>query len=295
MNENEKNEPTAEELLDSVMSEIAEAAEDEVDDIYDTVEPEDDKEGGEDTDPEDEGDDNAKSEDTDPEDEGDDNAESEDTDPEDEGDDNAESKDTDPEDGKEQEKPDDGDSATDKEPEEDKKSQLLEQVKQTLKALGAKNGTDDEMIEELQKLAADVKGVPLEKYKAELQKEEADKAAKEAIYKRDLDAIHTAYPTTSKYTHIKDIPNAGRFIKLMATGEMSAVEAFKIANPGIADEVIAKGVKRASLNGTKSHITSSVPKQNAVGEISSREMKEYRELFPDLTDKQIMNLYKSTK
>ena len=282
MNENEKNEPTAEELLDSVMSEIAEAAEDEVDDIYDTVEPEDDKEGSEDTDPEDEGDDNAESEDTDPEEE---NGEETDT-----------GEDVIPEDGKEQEKPDDGDSATDKEPpEEDKKSQLLEQVKQTLKALGAKNGTDDEMIEELQKLAADVKGVPLEKYKAELQKEEADKAAKEAIYKRDLDAIHTAYPTTSKYTHIKDIPNAGRFIKLMATGEMSAVEAFKIANPDIADEVIAKGVKRASLNGTKSHITSSVPKQKAVGEISSRELKEYRELFPDLTDKQIMNLYKSTK
>ena len=285
MNENEKKsaEPTADELLETAMAEIADQAEDEINEIYSAKHEED-----SDEDPDEDSDEDSDK-DTD---EDSDKDTDEDTDEDSEEDSD---EDTNTDDEQEPAGADDSSAAPETAEPVKTENKVLAQVRKTLENLGVKVDTDEEIIEELQKIAAESKGVSLDKYKAELQKEEAEAQAREAIYTRDLDAIHAAFPSTAQYKHIREIPNAGRFFKLMATGELNATEAFRAANPDLATEAIVKSVKRTSLNGTKSHMTSSVPKQSGTGEISTTEMKEYRELFPELTDKQIMKLYKSTK
>ena len=68
------------------------------------------------------------------------------------------------------------------------------------------------------------------------------------------------------------------------------------ANPDSVRKSVAAATKQQSLNETKAHLKSAVPagsKDDGIA-ISKKELKEWRDLFPNLSDKEISKLYKES-
>lgn len=173
------------------------------------------------------------------------------------------------------------------EPKNEKYDALTEKLRSTLKKLGYDN--PDEAPEELlDRLAAEADGVSKERFEAEraFAKKTAD----------DLAAIHAAYPETKKYKSWKEFPNHVKFAHLMDNKEakLSAVEAFSAAHPDIVSAHVAGANRAKNLAGTKSHLTSSVPKgaKDTGSKMTRSELNYYRELLPDATDEEIKKIYK---
>lgn len=181
---------------------------------------------------------------------------------------------------------------------------LLRDTRRALEALGIKTDNDDSTLTEIVKLAAEQSNKTVEEYNKysdeedefleyKRLKDEKARASEEKQwedrFKKDLEAIQAEFPEAKKYTHLSQLPNWKRFGELMETGRMTAVEAFKLSHPREADAKIAAGVKQASLNDTKAHLRSSVPKSASGGavHISKSEMDTYRDMFPDLSDAEI--------
>lgn len=191
------------------------------------------------------------------------------------------------------------------EPLKDKQyKRLIRDTRRALEGLGIKLGSDEDVVDEIVKLAAEQKGKSVEEYKKDSDEEDefleykrqkdeeaktAEKLKWEEQFKKDLEDIHTEFPEAKKYTHFTQFPNARRFAELMETGRVSAVEAFKLSHPDEAVAKIVAGVKQASLNDTKAHLHSSRPKPASSGavHISKSEMDTYRDMFPDLSDAEI--------
>lgn len=180
-------------------------------------------------------------------------------------------------------------------PEKEKGNELEEEVRALLDALKLKDVKDPTA--EIEKLVAESKGQTVEKYREEKAKKKAEKAAWEKRVQGDIDAIHKAYPGTKKYNHVWELPNALEFGKLMSEGKLSVTAAFAASHPDIAEAHSKRPVKNGNLNGTKTHITSSVPKgaKDNSTPMSKSEMESYREMFPDLSKAEIKKLYKKIK
>lgn len=164
---------------------------------------------------------------------------------------------------------------------------LSNEVKATLKKLGY-NGEGDPM-EMLKRLQAEADGVSA-----------ADYERKQAFEKQaalDIEAIHKAFPETAKFKHLRELPNVGKFARLMDDKDMklSVVEAFAASHPEIVSAHVAGANRAKNLAGTKNHLSSSVPKgaKDVSVKITRKELDDYREMFPELSDKQIKELYKS--
>jgi hypothetical protein len=175
----------------------------------------------------------------------------------------------------------------DREPEKKEKT-LEDSVRAALKALGY----DAEDIEKgLIKLGADATGLSEQEYAAKL----ADQIAWDKQMKADIEAIHKAYPETKKFKSLSELPNKAEFAKAMDSGfGFSAVEAFERTHPDYATKK-STGKKSQGLEGTKEHLTSSVPKgaKDVSVNISKVEMASLRETFGDkLSDAEIKALYK---
>lgn len=182
---------------------------------------------------------------------------------------------------------------------------LLKHMRRALESMGIKTSSDEEAIEEIIKLAAEQKGQTVEEYEKDSDDEDEFlefKRQKEKLYwddrfKKDLEAIQSAYPEAKKYTHLSQLPNWKKFGKLMEEGE-TAVEAFRQSHPKDVEASIAAGVRQSLLNDTKAHLHSSKPKPASGGaiHISKSEMDTYRDMFPDLSDAEIRKYYaKATK
>ena len=95
-----------------------------------------------------------------------------------------------------------------------------------------------------------------------------------------------------------ELPNKEKFAALMddKTKNLSAVEAFAASHLDIVKAHNRTTGKNSYLDGTKDHIKSNVPKgaKDTSTYISKSEMRRYQEMFPDLTDQQIKQLYKNT-
>ena len=114
--------------------------------------------------------------------------------------------------------------------------------------------------------------------------------------KADLAEVHAAFPETKAYDSVTKFPNFAKFGQFRDKG-LSPKEAYIAANPDTVRASVATATKRQSLNETKSHLKPVVSKQskdNSVT-ITKKEMAEYRELFPNMSDKEIMSLYRQTK
>lgn len=192
----------------------------------------------------------------------------------------------------------DSDSTEDDKPEADAKAPdskyaaLETLVKEALK----KNGYDTSDIEKaLSQMASDSDENDPGKEKTDTPKD-TSQIEFDRIKQSDLAEIHAAYPETQKYKTIDEMPNFNEFGTYRDKG-VPAVKAFIAANPDIVKSGVANSVKQQSLNDTKNHLRTRVPNssgKSAQG-MTYRELKEWREMFPGYTDKQIIKIYNESK
>jgi hypothetical protein len=176
------------------------------------------------------------------------------------------------------------------------------QIKETLKSLGA---DENEGLAGLERLSAEANDQSLEDYRKKknerLEQEEALKLLQRLRFeektRQDLAAVQKTYPETKDYKTVYDIPNFKKFSEFRDSG-LSPEEAYAAANYSA---VMAKSSEAASqqvrnLNNTKSHLKSSVPvgSKDTSTTITKKQMAEYRDIFPDMSDKEIIALYKQT-
>ena len=176
---------------------------------------------------------------------------------------------------------------------------LAKQAKETLAKLGIKQ---DDAVAGLEQLAAETDNVPLEEYKKK-KLEEARQAEALALLKEkefekliasDLVAIQEAYPVAKKFNSVKEFPNFKKFGEYRDKG-LSPADAFAATHTSIITEGVANSVKQQNLN-NKNHLISTVPKgaKNNAITMSKSTLNEWRDIFPDLSDKQIVALYKES-
>lgn len=176
------------------------------------------------------------------------------------------------------------------------------QGRDTLKKVGSEQ-TD--ILDGLAEIAANAEGKSLAEYKADRQKEETDKQARDMLRNQmfeakataDLKELHAAYPETKQYSHIKDLPAdvRGKFGKFRDMG-LSAKEAYAAANPDGSRQAVADSVKKQAQHASKEHLKSSVPKPSKSDGVSmtKAELLYYRDLFPGKSDAEIKKLYKQS-
>ncbi len=176
------------------------------------------------------------------------------------------------------------------------------QAKETLSKLGVKS---DNVMEGLVSLAAEADGITPQEYLQKKTATEQDAKARallqqqefEKLAAADLAVLHASYPDTQKYKHISELPDEIRkkFGRFRDAG-LSAKEAYAAANPDGIRTQVATAVKKKSLHDSKSHLRTAVPvgsKDDGIV-MPKSEMARWRELFPDMSDKEIRSLYKST-
>lgn len=177
---------------------------------------------------------------------------------------------------------------------------LKAQSADTLAKLGVKS---ENVLEGLEKVAAESEDLSLEDYrkkKAESQRnDEARRLYQQVEFekkmKADLEEIQREYPETRSLKSLTEIENLAKFGRFRDLG-LSAKEAYAAANADGVRKSVAAATKQQSLNGTKAHLKSAVPagsKDDGIA-ISQRELAEWRDLFPDLSDKEIRQLYKES-
>lgn len=183
----------------------------------------------------------------------------------------------------------------------ERKNKALEsQGKETLKKLGVET---DNVLEGLEKLAAEADDIPIEEYRKKRAESARDEEARlllqrtefEKKMKADLAELQSAYPETKKLTSITQVQNFAEFGRLRDMG-LTPKQAYAAANPDGVRENVAAAVKQQSLNETKQHLQSAVPKK-AKGDtitMTRKELLEWRDLFPDKSDKEIIALYKNS-
>lgn len=209
-----------------------------------------------------------------------------------------------------EEEPEKKDDAPDAPPEPDEKDRRIAELEAKLEKI-SKNGKaalrklgidgDEEILDGIERLAAESEGKNLEDYRKERKEAEENEQAKafvrkqayENLKKADLAALHAAYPDTADLDDIEKMENFRRFGELRDKG-LSVKEAYAAANPEAVRQSAAEAAKKNSLKGTKAHIGSVVPKgaNGDSADMSPKQMKEWREMFPDKTKKEIISLFK---
>lgn len=240
----------------------------------------------------------------------------EDEDQDEDGDDDAADTDDDTDD---EDEGDDGTDDEDKEPKEpeakpegkDEKDAQIESLKKELDALKAQSADtlaklgvkSDNVLEGLEKVAAESDDMSLDEYrkkKAESQRDDAarklyQQAEFEKKMQSDFAEIQREFPETRGLKSLREIENLAKFGRFRDLG-LSPKEAYAAANPDSVRKSVAAATKQQSLNETKAHLKSAVPagsKDDGIA-ISKKELKEWRDLFPNLSDKEISKLYKES-
>lgn len=195
-----------------------------------------------------------------------------------------------------------------KEDERDKKLAELQrqyaalelQAKDTLSKLGIKANN---ALEGLEKVAAESDDISLDDYrkkKAESQRNDEarlllQKVEFEKKMKADLAEVQREFPETKSLKSITEIENFAKFGRLRDIG-LSPKEAYAAANADSVRNSVAAATKQQSLNETKAHLKSAVPKGSKDEAIvmPKKVLSEWRDLFPNKSDKEIVKLYKET-
>ncbi len=174
------------------------------------------------------------------------------------------------------------------------------QGKATLSKLGVET---DDVMSGFEQLEAEADGLSIEEFKKnKAQTERTDEALKmlqraefEKKMKADLAEVQAAYPETKKYSSIDKIENFDKFGKFRDMG-LSPKEAYAAANPDGVRQSVADAVKQKSLNNTKDHLKSAVPKGSKDDSLKMPKstLAEWRDLFPDKSDKEIIALFKQS-
>ncbi len=176
---------------------------------------------------------------------------------------------------------------------------LKAQVKDTLDKLGVGElGIDAGLI----KLAAEADDISPEEYVRRrdegIRRAEARRVAQAAAFEQkaraDLTEVQAAYPETKAYASVRDLPNFAKFGEFRDKG-LTPKEAYIAANPDRVREQVAEAVRQKSMSSGKEHLRSAVSKESKDTSITMtrRQMAEYRELFPDKSDREIMALHRA--
>ena len=171
-------------------------------------------------------------------------------------------------------------------------------IRDVLKTLG----TDEEdAVVGLEKLAAESEDMTVEEFRKKRQEKAKEKEDRELLrriqfeetIRQDLAEIHAAYPETKAYKSVREFPQLERFAQLRDAG-LSAKEAYIASHPDSVRASVATAARQQARNEGKSHLHSSVPKgaRDRSVVISKKQLAEYRELFPEKSDKEIIALYK---
>lgn len=177
---------------------------------------------------------------------------------------------------------------------------LKSQAGDALKKLGVK--AEDEY-DGLIRLAAEAEDKTPEEYRkiraqAERDEEERlarNRAAFEEKMRQDLAEVQASFPEAKKYRSVKDFPNFAEFGKYRDAG-LSPKKAFLASHEEEVRGSVASAVRRQSLNETKNHLRSAVSKgtRDDSVKMSKKELSEWRGLFPDKSDREILALYRKT-
>lgn len=177
---------------------------------------------------------------------------------------------------------------------------LQAQVQDTLKRLGVKE-TDAKR--GLAKLAADEEGLSVDDYlrkrASEQESEEALRIVKAQRFQqmaaRDLAEIKAAFAGLDDVKAIQDIPNFKRFGELRDKG-LTAKEAYVAANPDRIRTQAAESAKKKTLEESKAHLKSAVPKgsKDTGAKMTRAELAAWRDMFPGKSDKEIVRLFRDT-
>lgn len=240
-------------------------------------------------------------EDEDQDEDGDDDAADtdDDTDDEDEGDDGSDDEDKEL---KEPEAKPEGKDEKDAQNEALKKEldALKAQAADTLAKLGVKS---DNVLDGLEKVAAESDDLSLDDYRKKKAESQRDDAARKLLQQTEFEKkmlsdfaeIQREFPETRGLKSLREIENLAKFGRFRDLG-LSPKEAYAAANPDSVRKNVAAATKQQSLNETKAHLKSAVPagsKDDGIA-ISKKELKEWRDLFPNLSDKEISKLYRES-
>lgn len=177
---------------------------------------------------------------------------------------------------------------------------LRAQSAETLEKLGVKT---ENVLEGLEKVAAESDDVSLDEYRKRKTENQRDEAARKLLQqmefekkmRSDFTEIQREFPETRNLKSLREIENLAKFGRFRDLG-LSPKEAYAAANPDSVRKSVAVATKQQSLNDTRAHLKSAVPttsKDDGIT-ISKKELKEWRELFPNLTDKEISKLYRES-
>lgn len=178
---------------------------------------------------------------------------------------------------------------------------LEAQSKDTLAKLGVSGGN---VMDGLVKLAAEAEEITPEEYlRRKNEQDRTTQAVKliqtmqfEQKMKADLAEVHAAFPETRQYDSVTKFPNLKKFGEFRDLG-LSPKEAYIAANPDTVRQSVATATKRQSLNETKNHLKPVVSKESKDNSITitKKELLEYRDMFPGMSDKEIIRLYRQAK
>ena len=240
----------------------------------------------------------------------------EDEDQDEDGDDDAADTDDDTDD---EDEGDDGTDDEDKEPKEpeakpegkDEKDAQIESLKKELDALKAQSADtlaklgvkSDNVLEGLEKVAAESDDMSLDEYRKKKAESQRDDAARKLLQQTEFEKkmlsdfaeIQREFPETRGLKSLREIENLAKFGRFRDLG-LSPKEAYAAANPDSVRKSVAAATKQQSLNETKAHLKSAVPagsKDDGIA-ISKKELREWRDLFPNLSDKEISKLYRES-
>ena len=177
---------------------------------------------------------------------------------------------------------------------------LKTQSADTLAKLGVKS---DNVLEGLEKVAAESDDMSLDEYRKKKAESQRDDAARKLLQQAEFEKkmlsdfaeIQREFPETRGLKSLREIENLAKFGRFRDLG-LSPKEAYAAANPDSVRKSVAAATKQQSLNETKAHLKSAVPagsKDDGIA-ISKKELREWRDLFPNLSDKEISKLYRES-
>lgn len=185
-------------------------------------------------------------------------------------------------------------------------SKFRAQAKETLEKLGFK--VDGDNVEEaLEQAAAESDGVSLEEYRktkddaaeVEQARETLRRQKFETLAANDLAELKKSFPDLLETKQIKDaftnIDEFAKFGRLRDSGIDVKTAYLAVKGDDVRAKQSAAATQKAANDGKK-HITSVAPKKAAGDSVTMPKstLKEWREMFPRKTDKEIIQLYKKT-
>lgn len=178
---------------------------------------------------------------------------------------------------------------------------LEAQSKDTLKKLGVK--VDGSLLETLEKAAAEAEGFTVEEYRnqrkdgieAEVAKLIIGQQKIEEIMAADLIQLKRDVPALINLEHISQMDKFKEFGALRDKG-LSVKQAYFALNGNSIANVAEVAARQQSIKDSKKHLTTAAPKKSKDTSISipKESLAEWRELFPDKSNNELIRLYKNT-